>query len=448
MLLLALIAAIAASLARGYWMQLAEDDKDPWRRRFWSWLLQGLFFPWLIWSIGIIGLGKSFPSLVPQILDAQQANIPWFDYWLKWSFLGGMFVGFYFTAVTYVWLLGRIVERAVDKKEILGNIGIFVLLSGTVTGLLVYGSGWIYLGAGVCMALLPVVHFTIDLGQPPRTFTTYSKATGQIKRGKYQEAEWEMISQLEKRDDDFEGWLMLAELYARQYRNIEDAARVILDICNHPSTQPFQVATACHKLSDWQLEVAENPLGARAALELLCRRLPGTHFARMAQQRIRQIPKTYEEFDELKQPKRIRLPSLSENLAPAPPPAATNALSVSRRDAAAEANRLSEKLTDDPDDTPAREKLAQVLAEKLGKIDLAIEQLMLLTEISGATDEQRAKWLAQAASWEFNRTQDKEQFQRALRRIVSDFPQTTHAFAAQRRLYLLEMDFLERQYAT
>ena len=446
MVLLALIAAIAAWCSGEYWMRLADDEKHPWQKRFWPWAIQGFLFPWIIWSLFIIGWGESLPSFVPQIIDAQQSSAPWAGLWVKWSLIGAIVIGFHWTALTYVWLLVRIVEKANDKKEIFANIGLFLLFSGTVAAVFVYYYGWTHVAGGVCLALLPVVHFTIDLADRPQVFTTYSKATAQLKRGKYQDAEWEVIAQLEKRDDDFEGWMILAELYAKEYRNIEDAARVILDISRHPAAQPMQISLACHKLADWQIEIAENPLGARAALELLCRRLPGTHFATMAQQRIRQIPSTCEEFDELKKPKRIQLPSLSENLNSRPNPNFPNP--ASRTDAAAEANRLSDKLTADPNDIPTREKLALVLAEKLGEINLAIEQLTLLTEMPEATDDQKAKWLAQTASWDYNRTQDKEKFQIALRRIVSDFPQTVHAFAAQRRLYLLEMDFLERQYAT
>ncbi len=445
MLLLAAIAIVAAFLARDYWIRLADDLTSPWLKRFRPWLIQGWLAPWILWSVFIIGWGDSLPSFVPEIIDAQNARAPWFWLWLKWSLLGAFVIGFHWTAITYIWMLARIFEEAVDRKEALANFSFFLFFSGTLAAALVYASGWIHVAPGICLALLPVVHFTMDLAETPRTFTSYSKATAQLKRGKVQDAEWEVISQLEKRDDDFDGWMMLAELYAKEYRNIEDAARVILDIAKNPRTQPFELSIACHKLADWQLEIAENPLGARAALELLCRKLPGTHFATMADQRIRQIPRTIEEFDESKKPRRIRLPTLAENSDPVQAPPANGS---SREEAAAEANRLSDKLTDDPDDIPTRERLAQVLAEKLGKIDLAIEQLTLLTGISTATEEQRAKWFAQIASWDYNSTQDKDRFMQGLRRIIAEFPQTTHAFAAQRRLYLLEMDFLERQYAT
>jgi hypothetical protein len=435
---LAVTAIIAGWCSHRYWMRIADTEKD-WGKRFWPWTLQGFLFPWLIFCLFNIGWGSGFPPLVPQILEAQRSNSPWFWLWVIWSLAGALLIVFYWAAVTYCWLLARIVQLAADRKEILLNIAFFGLFSCSIATVLVYFSGWIYLGPGICFALLPIVHFTIDLAEKPLVYATYGKAIAQRKRGKIQDAEWEVISQLERSENDFDGWMLLAEMYAKDYRNMEDAARVILDICRQPGVQQVQISVACHKLADWQLEFADNPIGARAALEFLCRKLPGTHFAHMAQQRIRQIPSTFEEFDELKKPRRIRLSSLGETLGDV-----RIVEPSSRSDAVAEANRLSDKLTEDPNDIPAREKLALVLSEKLGKIDLAVEQLTLLGDLPDATEEQKSKWLAQIASWEFTRDKDSEKFQSALRRIISEYPQTSHAFAAQRRLYLLEMDYSEQ----
>ena len=118
-----------------------------------------------------------------------------------------------------------------------------------------------------------------------------------------------------------------------------------------------------------------------------------------------------------------------------------------RSEAIAEANRLSDKLTDDPNDIATREKLAFVLGEKLERIDLAVEQLRLLRDLPDTTEEQNAKWLAQIASWEFNRDQNIGKFQAALKDLVQQYPHTSHAIAAGRRLYLLEMDTAEQQTA-
>jgi hypothetical protein len=97
-----------------------------------------------------------------------------------------------------------------------------------------------------------------------------------------------------------------------------------------------------------------------------------------------------------------------------------------------------EQLTADPNDVPAREKLAHVLATDLGKLQLGIEQLRLLIEILDTSDEQRAKWHAQIALWELKLTDDEEKYEQRLHEIIQKFPQTSQAFGAQRRLFLLE----------
>src|SRR5688572_21077132 len=113
MVLFGLIATIAVWCSREYWLRLADDNKDFWRARYLLWFLQGLLFPWIVWSATIIGLGESFPSLVPQIIDAQQARVSWSWLWFKWSLLGGFVIMFHWAALTYLWLLVRIFEKAI-----------------------------------------------------------------------------------------------------------------------------------------------------------------------------------------------------------------------------------------------------------------------------------------------------------------------------------------------
>ncbi|HTG43391.1 MAG TPA: hypothetical protein VK633_02545, partial [Verrucomicrobiae bacterium] len=87
-----------------------------------------------------------------------------------------------------------------------------------------------------------------------------------------------------------------------------------------------------------------------------------------------------------------------------------------------------------------REELAAVLAVQLGKVDLGIEQLRLLIDVPEAVDEQKAKWLAQIGAWELRLRNNEERFREALKEIIRRFPQTSQAFAAQRRLFLLEQE--------
>lgn len=450
MLLLVLIAGLAGWCLRDYWLRLGEA---PWPDRFWPWLLQGFAFPLVVWSVVNLGFGDRFPALVPQIADAQKAAQPWFELWVLWVFIGVFLICIHWLSLSYLWLLGRILARALfgpvpgveDRRELAAHFLIFGAISALLGAALVHFSP--YPIAAVGLAVLPLVHFTIDLAEKPPPVPSYSKAIARLKFGKYEDAEWEVISQLEKCENDFKGWMMLAELYARQKRQLDDAVRVVWDICQDPATQPYQISLACHQLADWQLEIAANPAGARAALEHLAKLLPGSHFARMAQQRLRQIPATAEEFDASRQPKRIRLPILREEFDPTPAPSSPSPPSQapsprSSREALAEADRLTDKLTADPNDFDTRQELATVFAEKLGRVDLAIEQLALLIELADPSDEQKARWTAQTAHWRFSENRDPAAYRAALRQLIHEYPQTSHAFAAQRRLNLMEMNFV------
>jgi hypothetical protein len=433
MFLLFAIAGCGAWCAHQHWMRLDKENSF-WQQSFWPWAIRGFAFPVLIWSAVNFGWGDRFPPLVPNLADAQVSRQPWFGLWVGVCFSGLILVLTHWVAVSYVWILGTMASQAPNKAEFAFNVGVFGLFSGACGGALLYLNGPLYAGAAAIVTILPVVYFTLDLAEEPPPRPVYDRAIGQINFGKYQAAEWELISQLEKRDDDFQGWLMLAELYARQHKNIEDAARVVLEICQHPNTEPVEISVACHKLADWQMEIGENPEGARAALELLCRKLPGTHFARMAQQRIKQLPRSAADFEESKKPKRIQLPTLREEINEPEEKRGNKA------QASMEANRLVERLTEDPNDMPTREKLASILAVDLGKVDLGIEQLRLLMGIPDTVEEQKAKWLAQIAAWELKLKHNEGGYRVHLKEIIHKFPQTAQAFAAQRRLFLLDQD--------
>jgi len=432
MLLACLIAALGCWCAHQHWMRLGAAD-EPWRARFWPWAIQGVLVPALAWSAVNLGLIPGLDPLIPVLSEARAKKLPWVELWFAASIVGAAFAATWWAAISYLWLLPIMVRQAPDKKELAFNFAVFGFCSSLCGAAFVWVYGLQHLGAGLVLACLPVVHFTIDLAEKPAPHPSYGRAIGQIKFGKYDQAELELITQLEKSEDDFEGWMMLAELYATQRRDIPAAARVILDISNHPASGPFHISLACHKLADWQLELAENPAGARAALELLCRKLPGSHFAVMAHQRLRQLPRDDQEFAERKNPAPVKLPSLREE-----DDGQGRRQFSNPSDALAEVRRLIRRLTDDPNDLPVRERLAAILAQDLGKTADAIGQLRLLLDLPDPSSEQKAKWLAQIAAWELHLNHAPEKFRDLLRQIIRDYPQTSQAFAAQRRLFLLD----------
>src|SRR5205814_955062 len=102
----------------------------------------------------------------------------------------------------------------------------FVLAAG-----LAFLGGWTYLPIALVSLFFPIVHCTMYQAEKPEPVPTYGRAEGQLKFGKFEDAELEVISQLEKKENDFKGWLMLAELYATKYHRLDDAAQVVLDLC-------------------------------------------------------------------------------------------------------------------------------------------------------------------------------------------------------------------------
>src|SRR3989442_1468841 len=192
----------------------------------------------------------------------------------------------------------------------------------------------------------------------------YTRAVAKMKFGKYSEAEWEIIRELEKCEDDFEGWLMLADLYATQFRDLTEAEQTVLEICDQPRTTPSQVSIALHRLADWHLKLAKDPEAARRALQMICDRLPGTHLAKMAMLRMNQLPLNAAELRVQEMHEPIPLPALGDNLDEDKPAEE----SASDKERAVEtANACVERLKENPNNVAAREKFARILAERLNK---------------------------------------------------------------------------------
>jgi hypothetical protein len=246
-----------------------------------------------------------------------------------------------------------------------------------------------------------------------------------------------VIQQLEKREDDVEGWMMLAELYANQFGDLAEAERTIGWLCDQSSVTALQISMAYHRLADWQLKLCDNPAAAKRALEEISRRLPDTHLAKMARLRQQHLPASRQEWLEQKDPKKIALPALTGELeAPAPGPGTK----LNRSDALSLANECVDRLKRNPNDVPAREKLARLFTEELDKADLGIEQLDLLLGMPGQPEQKQAEWLSLSAAWHFRYRHDRAVTRQILERLVHEWSQTPQAFAAQRWLNLLEME--------
>jgi len=406
-------------------------------RRLLPWLIKGLVIPLALWVVMNLGISWQLQPFMPQVQAAQNSGTTWIPAFLRVIAAGLFAVSSYWAAVTLGWVLFKI-GRGLERENwfdyralcLTSLIGMALPAIG-----LIWLGGWLAAGLALGLMFLPIAAYAPAVLHRAKLPPTYSSAIAKMNFGKYAEAEWEIIRQLEKWENDANGWLMLAELYAKNFQDLPEAEQIVLEICDQPDATPSQISVALHKLADWHLKLAYDPDAARRALQVICDRFPGTHLARMAELRSAQLPLTAAELREQRGAQAVPMPALSfdENPLEGEPP-------LEARKAAALANELSVRLTHNPDDIAARERLARVLAGQLGKTDLAIDQIELLLGMHDPSDCKRAEWLGLIAAWQLKFNHDPETARQIMERVVSEFPNSPQAIAARRRLNLMAME--------
>jgi hypothetical protein len=402
-----------------------------------GWSIKGLAVPFLLWAIMNFGVSWSLPPFMPQVQAAQNAGSGWFLQFLAVVAAGLFLISSYWAAATLGWALfqsyhwlGR--ESQADFKSLCKTWLIGMSIPAILLAVL---GGWWTFGLAAFVLMAPMGGSAPRILAPMKMPPMYARAIARIKFGKYNEAEMAIIQELEKREDDFQGWMMLAELYANHFNDLPEAERTVLEICDHPKTTPSQLALVLNRLADWHLKIAGDPDAARRALHMLSDRLRGTHLARMAQLRMNQLPATAQALREERIAKPIPLPALGDHFDDTPPPPQSQA---DRAKAAEAATACVEKLKQDPNNVAAREKLARLLAEQLHQATQGIEQLMLLLDVPGQDDARRAEWWGLIAAWQLKYRQDVAEGRRVLERIIREFPQSPQALSAKRRLQLMD----------
>lgn len=400
------------------------------------WTLRGLLLPVGIWAIMNFGFSVAWQPFMPR-LQIVQGTANWLPLYAAYIATGFCIISSYWTAVTLGWIAWRAGHgleaemRTHFRGLCLTSLGVLIL---PAIGMVAMG-GWLALGLALTLMLAPVAGYGPTILRPKKMPPLYAKAIARMKFGKYSEAEQEVIAQLEKREDDFDGWMMLAELYAIHFNDLDEAEQTILEICDQPRTSPSQMATALHKLADWHLKLRGDPDAARRALQVIANRQPGTHLARMAQLRAAQLPPTAEELREQQIAKPVHLPALHDPLDEPPGPAAPV---LSAKEAAERVKVLNERLKRNPDDLAIREELARLYAGPLDQPSTGISHLQSLLARPDRPAERAAEWLGLIAAWQIERLNLPEAGSATLRRILEEFPDSPTARAAQRRLQHLD----------
>jgi hypothetical protein len=444
LVLVVVVACVVIFTCRHYWVRVYGEDEAGVGREFLLWVAKGVAAPVLIWvefnSVLVFGGAPYLPGL--QILKL--GGGPWVAVLLYVIAAGVLVISFYWAAASFGWMLSALLARRPDLASVGATALIWTLLVSPLVGVVLWLVGWY--GTGLALAIWwgALTHAIIPLTQPAQAAPAYGAAVARMKFGKYAEAEREVLSELEQHQDDFDGWMMLADLYANHFQELDEADRVVRQLCDQTNVDGAHLALAFHRLADWHLKVGEDPARARAALEEIRRRLPGSYFAREAWQRIARLPTSRQALRQERKARTVRLPALRENLAEAAAEAATP---TTREQAASLANQCVQRLKEDPGDTPTREKFARILAEQLGQVDLAVEQLQLLVAAPDQPESKCAEWLATMAAWRIRHQQNWPAARPLLERLIQEYPQSPQAFVAQRRIQLMDVEARMRQAA-
>jgi hypothetical protein len=439
MILIAAIIVVVcfACVVFHYWNPLLGAESKLGLAPFAPWVGFGLVVPALAWLFLNSGLFRIFPPLIPAIATARSAGGAWAALFFSLPAPGLLVIGSYWAAISFLQMATIITLHAEPRSEwavVVIGLGIFLTPLAAWLG---YRGGWTWAGIALLLWLIPVTHCTISLACRPIPRPFYARAIARLKLGKYQEAEREVIHELEKCEQDFEGWMLLAEMYANQFGDLAEADRTISAVCAQPNVTPLQISLAFHRLADWHLKPGEDPLAAARALDQICSRLPGSHFAKMASLRRDQLPRSRQELLEQRVPKKLRLPALTGDF---DEQGAGSHGQLTRPDALRLVNECVDRLKTNPNETASREKLAILFAEELGKADLAIEQLDLLLGMPRQAESKRAEWLSREAAWQLRYRKDRVAAKATLERLIHEHPQSAQAFAAQRWLNLLAME--------
>jgi hypothetical protein len=438
-----LLFALGLACVAGAWMLVwqlqPEGEKKTSSLWLLRWLAQGLLIPSSVWTLMNVGLAWNLQPFMPAVQAAKNSGGNYVPVLMGVVAAGFALIAGSWAMTTLGWSLGVAWRRTRDEararfNELCGTTAFYLALPAL---LILWVAGWPGIPFAVALILGTIAAYAPPIVLAARRPPMYSRAIARMKFGKYSDAEWEIIRELEKREDDFQGWMMLADLYANHFHDLKEAEKTVLEICTRPQTTAPELSIALHRLADWHLNLTRDLDGARFALGLICERLPGTHLAHMAQLRIHQLPASLEELRERQDTRAaVRLPALGDSFDESPPRPRSTA---ERKQAAALANACVERLEEDPANMPEREKLARLFAEELGKADLGIEQLNLMLEMPDQPELRRAEWLSLIAAWSLKYLRNRTEARGVLERLAREFPGTPQALAARRRLQLMDL---------
>jgi TolA-binding protein len=264
----------------------------------------------------------------------------------------------------------------------------------------------------------------------------YSVALNKIRRGEYNEAAFEIKTQLMKFPDDFFGQHLLAQLQAEHLNDLQGAQVTVEKLCAQRGHPPNAIADTLNQLADWHLKYAQDAMNAQVALESIIERFPDTEFAQHAHQRIAHLASQEMLLAAHDRPS-IKLRPGIQNLGLMKD---SSELQAPEDDPAERARQYVAHLEKHPQDNEMREKLAWIYAKHYGRPDLAIDQMEQILAHPNQTSKHVIHCLNMIADVNIKYANNLEAARAALQRIVEGYPESAAAESARKRIDRLRLE--------
>jgi TolA-binding protein len=282
----------------------------------------------------------------------------------------------------------------------------------------------------------PLESLFLGSDTPQENEPHYSIAESLRKKGNYMAALAAIQVELARFPHDFRGRMMLAEVHAVNRRDLDAARAAVQEMINDPASAPEHVAFALNHLSDWELQLAQDPDAARAAIEQIIQRYPDTELAQLAHQRLAHLP-TADMLHARQERVPIALPQITDRLGLCQDQGRFLRPAEEVPEAVA---RLEQHLAQFPLDWEAREELARIYAESLHQVERAAEQYDFLLAQPNQPAKKRVQWFNQLADVYIRQGNDLDQGRDILQRMIDLYPGTAAAEVAHNRLMRLKIE--------
>ncbi len=273
--------------------------------------------------------------------------------------------------------------------------------------------------------------------EPPDKKPYYSAAISKRKLNRPLEAIVAIREQLAKFPNDFEGVTLLANIQAEDMNDLPSAEITFNHFCEAKDAPPRQVAAALTQLADWHLKLAQDADAARAALEKIIAKFPGSELANAAAQRIAHLGGAEKILLAAHDRQAMFVPEGVKNIGLLD---STEFLRPTETNPEKLAAELVKHLEQHPLDTEAREKLAVIYARHYQRLDLATLELAQLINGPNQPAKRVAHWLNLLADLQIHGGADYATVRETLGKILEQFPGAPVAELAQSRLNRLKLE--------